>query len=228
MGLSQEEKERRKQIRRKEKLEREHRVIDGLDCKICNLHHKHFPDESPWIVATYEYFYKNDKNSIDGLHPRCKKCEIINAREIQLRNHEDYKAYLKQWKLDNPNYMPNYNKMYYAENTDKFYEKLARWQKENPERSNYYRQKKRHHTINKEEWESCKNYFNHSCAYCGLPIDEHINRIKDGFRLEDLHREHVDDQGVNDLSNCVCSCKSCNSEKGSYGFDDWYCEDNHK
>jgi len=28
-----------------------------------------------------------------------------------------------------------------------------------------------------------------------------------------LHKEHVDDNGANDLSNCVPSCQSCNSTK---------------
>lgn len=157
-----------------------------------------------------------------------QKENIARASKRNQENRKWYLNYLKQWKLNNPEYMPEYNKEYYDKNTEKFYEKLKRWQELNPERSRYYNRKKRHHTINKQEWNNCKEYFNNSCAYCGLPIDKHICRYKDGYRLEDLHKEHKDDEGSNTLDNCVPSCKSCNSEKGSYDFEVWYCEDNPK
>lgn len=41
-----------------------------------------------------------------------------------------------------------------------------------------------------------------------------------------MHREHIDDLGKNDLSNCVPSCRDCNSNKWKYRFEDWYCEEN--
>lgn len=42
----------------------------------------------------------------------------------------------------------------------------------------------------------------------------------------DLHKEHVDDSGANDLSNCVPSCQSCNSSKNIFSLEEWYTEDN--
>jgi hypothetical protein len=179
----------------------------------------------------------------DGFSDRCKPCQKIfnhngymkkqkvnieRARKRALDNHEEYKEYLKQWKKDNPNYMPEYNKRYYAENTEKFYEKLSKWEKENPDRLAQYRLRKRKHTISKQEWINCKNYFDNCCAYCGMPVEEHIWRYKDEFKQQDLHKEHLDDEGNNTLDNCVPSCKSCNSEKSSYDFDVWYSEDNPK
>jgi hypothetical protein len=44
--------------------------------------------------------------------------------------------------------------------------------------------------------------------------------------LSDFHKEHIDDDGANDLSNCVPSCKLCNSYKHQYIFDDWYNKNN--
>lgn len=38
----------------------------------------------------------------------------------------------------------------------------------------------------------------------------------------DLHKEHVDDSGANDLSNCIPSCQSCNSSKHIFDFETWY------
>jgi hypothetical protein len=42
----------------------------------------------------------------------------------------------------------------------------------------------------------------------------------------DLHREHVDHQGDNDLSNCIPACMSCNASKGQYNIYEWYNEEN--
>lgn len=45
---------------------------------------------------------------------------------------------------------------------------------------------------------------------------------------QDLHKEHVLNYGANDLSNCIPACKSCNSQKSDYEFDDWYNSDNER
>jgi len=44
----------------------------------------------------------------------------------------------------------------------------------------------------------------------------------------DLHKEHLIDDGRNDLKNCVPSCKSCNSEKHIDTFNQWYNPSNPK
>lgn len=186
-----------------------------------------------WFPCTTDYFYKNDKNKSDGLCPRCKKCDIQETKKLQSDNREAYLAYLKQWKLNNPTYMTEYNKAYYAEHIEKFYEKLRKWEQENPERVKEQNKKRRKHDITKLEWISCKEYFkdedgDYCCAYCSMKIQNHIHKFKDGFRKEDFAKEHVDDEGYNDVRNCVPSCKSCNSQKGSYDFDVWYCSDNPK
>jgi 5-methylcytosine-specific restriction endonuclease McrA len=76
--------------------------------------------------------------------------------------------------------------------------------------------------VSDAEWESCKKYFDDSCAYCGLHISEHFNNYKGKMRWTDLHKEHVDDDGANDLSNCIPSCQSCNSQKWNFEFEEFY------
>jgi len=34
--------------------------------------------------------------------------------------------------------------------------------------------------------------------------------------------EHAINDGLNDLSNCVPSCRYCNSKKWAYDYTDWY------
>jgi HNH endonuclease len=99
-------------------------------------------------------------------------------------------------------------KEYYYENREKFME---------------YRSKRANkiHDIDKNEWEACKDYFDNSCAYCGL-TEEKAKEMQGQY----LHKEHVDHEGLNDLSNCVPVCKSCNSSKRDYHVDEWYNENN--
>ncbi|MEH7116174.1 HNH endonuclease [Neobacillus vireti] len=103
--------------------------------------------------------------------------------------------------------------------------KNKQWQQENPDRMRGYRIKRemhKTHTISNREWEDCKKYFNHRCAYCGLKIEEHFTKYKGVEKLGDFHKEHVDHSGANDLSNCVPACRTCNSLKNVFELEDWY------
>jgi hypothetical protein len=82
------------------------------------------------------------------------------------------------------------------------------------------------HEITKNEWENCKNYFNYRCAYCGLAIEEHYIIYNGILKLGDFHRDHADDEGRNDLSNCIPACKSCNTSKSNKDLLEWYDVDN--
>lgn len=73
------------------------------------------------------------------------------------------------------------------------------------------------HNISDYEWAKCKEYFNNSCAYCGMNVEIHKSVFK-----QDLHRDHVDCNGENDLSNCVPACKECNCSKKDNEMFAWY------
>ncbi|WP_186331665.1 HNH endonuclease [Paenibacillus xylanexedens] len=94
------------------------------------------------------------------------------------------------------------------------------WQRRNPDRLkvySFYRYMHKTHDISNEEWELCKEYFNNSCAYCNLSLATHQKVNK-----QDLHKEHVDPNGSNDLANCVPSCRECNSSKKDKNMIEWY------
>lgn len=73
------------------------------------------------------------------------------------------------------------------------------------------------HNITETEWNVCKRYFNYECAYCGMTEEEHKLLYN-----EQLHKEHVINNGSNKLDNCIPACKSCNSSKHYYDIDEWY------
>ena len=115
-------------------------------------------------------------------------------------------------------------KEYRKSNPNKWRQYLSEYQNREKDKIKSYREKhslRKKHEISDSEWEACKNYFNNSCAYCGLSEDEH--KILYNQRL---HKEHAINNGANDLSNCVPACKICNGKKWSMDFDDWYIPSN--
>jgi hypothetical protein len=108
-------------------------------------------------------------------------------RENSKRQRET--GYQKQWQHNNKDKLKEYNNTY----------------------SN------KAHKINNKEWVDCKEYFDNSCAYCGMSEIEH----KEIYNQQ-LHKEHVDCNGSDDLGNCVPSCKRCNTSKHQFDIEEWY------
>lgn len=114
---------------------------------------------------------------------------------------------------------------------NKYYEEGKRkdWEQNNKDKIKRYGEKRysnKKHKISKKEWIVCKLYFDNSCAYCALHEDSHYRIYSGQLKKIDLHKEHVDDDGANDLSNCIPACQSCNSSKRDFKLEDWYNENN--
>ena len=188
---------------RKEKFNVEHKLIDGVDHKFCNKHHIYFPDEDIWFPATTEYFYYNDKNGTDFLHPNCKRCGVKTTQknyDLERRKELNYGYYHndEEYRLRQIAYsqLPEYRKG------------QSQWRKDHPEKCRRYSELHRKHDITEAEWRDCLRSFNYKCAYCGISEEESLKIHK-----QKLHKEHSDDNGYNDLRNAVPACRSCNSSK---------------
>lgn len=222
--LDPNEKKRRQLERRQIKYDEQHKIINNIVYKRCNRHKELFPNEDEWIPLTKEYFNSNKSNEIDGYFPYCKRCNVKKAQKWCKDNEEQYRDYyheyrklnkrkganaIKKWKDNNQQHIKEYEKEYQQKHLEKFIE---------------YNHNRRHknHIINNKEWDKCKKYFNYECAYCGLPIEEHLVKFKGKIINSDFHKEHVDCNGDNDLSNCVPSCRSCNSQKWINNMEEWY------
>ena len=202
--------------KRKEKFKREHKLINGIDHKICNKHHIYFPEESPWIIATEEYFYHNDKNKTDYLHPECKRCGILKADQWIKDNPEKFKeAYKRYMKTDSW-------KAYKKQNFIRSKNKMREWRQKHPEKCRGYVLLHRNHDITEAEWRKCLEQFDYKCAYCGLTEKEHLEMYN-----QVLHREHADSGGANDLSNAIPSCGSCNYRKWIFPMEEWFREQDY-
>lgn len=165
-----------------------------------------------------EYYSQKRKDGTLYYHPECKLCTRKRSHKWALDNPEDMrKARIKHSRKEHVIIRDKENKKKYREKGGQ-----SAWQRNHPEKVRQYNQQHRDHEISDAEWASCKKYFDDSCAYCGLHISEHFITYAGELKHTDLHKEHVDDDGANDLSNCIPSCQSCNSQKWMFSLDEWY------
>lgn len=174
-----------------------------------------------WKPETIEYYYLHNKKKPErGFTAECKKCASKRSQEYMKKNYDKMFNYIVEWQQDNRDKTLSYMREFYQNNKDERREYVKEWINNNPEKAKEYRNEHRDHDITDVEWGNCKKYFNNQCSYCGLPIEQHkIMRNKKIINM-DLHKEHVDDNGANDLSNCTPSCQSCNSIKNLKSIDE--------
>lgn len=173
-------------------------------------------------------YYSSERTNAGGekyiyYNPQCKACLIEKTNKWHKENADKKSAYRRKYYYDNKD-MHNKSNLKWRDSGGQ-----RDWQRRNKDKIKgyrLYREMHKSHEITLDEWEDCKKYFNHRCAYCGLAIEEHIVRFNRKYINGDFHKEHVDHKGSNDLSNCVPSCRSCNSSKSNLIFDEWYNEDN--
>ena len=121
-----------------------------------------------------------------------------------------------------------YKRKYYQKNKDR----IKAYQIENRERSRILEREAyknnprkyllknaiRRHRMNSlisdftsKDWESCLEYFDYSCAYCGSKKN-----------LEQEHVIPVSKGGNYTVNNIVPACKSCNASKNNRPLEKWY------
>lgn len=188
---------------------------ENKQCTHCN---KVYP-------RTAEYFYRT-KYTKDSLCGWCKKCSLEARRAYRQKNTNKVNESQLQSYYDNKDRRLQDMKKYRSENLERMQETYKEWEQNNKDKLKEYNKNRLHknHRISDKEWIACKQYFNLECAYCGMTEEEH-KQISNNHQL---HREHAIFNGANDLSNCVPSCRSCNSEKHTTDWNIWYDKNNLK
>lgn len=205
---------------REEKFLLNHKIFDGVlhrKCSKCN----------EWYPENIEYFYlRNKSNPERGFNSECKECSVKRSQATNAKIPEETRIEKRKLSYQLNKEIENQNsRKWREENPEHKQAYQTEYQKKNPDKMRRYRINKRLHSthdINNNEWEACKFYFNHRCAYCGLAIEDHYNIYAKKLRWEDLQQEHVIHKGGNELTNCIPSCKSCNDKKWEYDLDEWY------
>jgi hypothetical protein len=190
--------------------------MDNTQEKACNRCGK---------IKSLDDFYTQNKYSkklgnYTYYNPECKECTAEKSMEWRNINPEKRKTSTNK-----------YNKHDYiikrkreAAKKRRLEGKHKEWQQNNKDKIKIYNKNRvmnKKHEMTETEWDNCKNYFNNSCAYCGITEEETIKKYDNV-----LHKEHVDHEGLNDISNNIPACKGCNSKKYISLFDEWYNDEN--
>ncbi|UUV25928.1 MULTISPECIES: HNH endonuclease [Lysinibacillus] len=179
-------------------------------CKTCK--------DNKSVDLFYTINYKNKKEEKKQIYSsECKECQRKRTADWIRNNRERHReaARIRDSREHSKKKRLEYNKKKYAEGWYKQY------RKDNIDKFKEWAENHRNHEITEFEWEECKRYFSYSCAYCGMTEEEHKE-----FYKQRLHKEHVQHDGLNDVTNCVPSCKSCNSRKRKQKLHEWYNVDN--
>ncbi len=199
-----------------------HKIEDGIEYKQCSKCKN-------WYPSTTEYFYKNKNNKIEGLHSECKICSIARSTKSIDNRREEYLAYLKNYYQETHDKQIEGFHQHRLDSLEEHREYQKNYQRQNKEYFDNYGKIQRdthQHIISVQEWLNCKQYFENTCAYCGMPLDQHLHLRKGELILFDFCKDHADFNGLRDLSNCIPACKSCNSHKWQSSIDEWYIESN--
>lgn len=151
----------------------------------------------------------------------CKKCKIASSTEWQEaadvnRKREYYK------RCDSSDRRKKVKRDFSKTQRENGY--LQEWRENNSGRLQSYRVNRgmhKQHEISETEWLECLDYFDDRCAYCGISEGE-------AYELYNqlLHKDHVEHNGANDITNCVPACKKCNSQKWEFELNEWYNSEN--
>jgi hypothetical protein len=162
----------------------------------------------------------------DGFDSQCKECKRAYDKERYEKKRAEILKQKKEYYNKNAKTLKEKSLNYYSKNKEKCKESNSKWQKENPTKRRLINAKLRtfengaESTLTETEWNAVSEYFNNSCAYCGMTEKESLKVYG-----ELLHHEHVIplvDGGAYSLGNIVPSCRSCNSSKMNHDFYDWY------
>lgn len=188
------------------------------DTKICSKCKIEYP-------KTEEYFYKQKTLLGYRLSSECKECAKKRSLNTYYDNWEEYRQYKNKWREENKESQTEYFSKRAKEKRELINKNVKNFYSNNPHKLKEYQEKRKlkRYNISDNEWNNCKKYFNFECAYCGISENEAISRDN-----KKLSKEHVYNDGPNELYNCIPACCRCNSEKHKKEFENWYNENNPK
>jgi len=161
--------------------------------EIAEYNKKYYKQHVDAILARNKIYAKQ---KADILRAKRKVYRLSNKEMLQKKRSDSYyrnieieKARMKKYKLCNK---------------ESF---VVRQQKRDAKK------KKLDSTLTLSQWESIKEYFGESCAYCGKQLP-----------LEQEHFIPVTKNGEYTHNNIIPACKSCNCSKNNKDFFEWYPE----
>jgi hypothetical protein len=176
-----------------------------------------------WKEETINNYYMVNKSKPElGYTPACRICLTDKSIERRHVNVEKTRKDDLRYYYDHKDKCFVRMKRYKTGNKEKVDEDYKAWTKRNPDKLREYNLKHRNHDISNKEWDVCLQVFGNKCAYCGLSQEKHIVKRNGKYIIMNFHKEHVDDEGYNDIRNAVPACLSCNSSKHQHNMEEWF------
>lgn len=200
------------------------------DCK--NKYHREWKSKNKDRLD--EKYSESRKSYLQQYHIDNKEKHNKRSREDYQKNKEHYNKLSKiDYERKRDYYSANRRKNYQInrkrelESKRKYYQKNKKrinlynkkYARNNPEimRASYNRRRSRiknlPSTLTSSEWDFCVSFFEHKCAYCGSDSP-----------LQQEHFIAAYHGGGYTKCNIIPSCQSCNNNKRTRMFDDWYHE----
>jgi len=147
-------------------------------------------------------YRKENKKNIREYYESNRALLIEKKKEYRKNNRGKINTYKREFRRENKEKVTAYSREYYRKNKDVFrVDRLKRKSNKKGLISSYSR----------KEWQECKQFFNHACAYCGS---------KDSLTQD--HVISISKNGPYAADNIVPSCGSCNSRKNNKDMETWY------
>ena len=154
------------------------------------------------LLVAYSGNFGKQKRGKYGFRADCKICMTKYKKQYYEENREHY----KQYREENKEHYTEYNKQYYEENPHILF---------NANNKRRSKEENQGNGITKEQWLEMMIFFDFKCAYSGEKLNNKEVRTVD-------HIVALDNEGLNEIWNCIPMYKSYNSSKGIKDMLDWY------
>lgn len=216
-------------------LERNKKYRVGNKELMSEINKRYYKENKEQLLESQKEYYAENKDKIIKYQRSYYKENIDYVLSRQANYYEENKKerleYGKKHYLENKKRIKEYRKEYRIMNR----ERIQKWQKEYYQNNKHVfvlhrqrydaKKKKLPRTLTIEQWDSIKERFNNTCAYCGMTEEEHESEYQ-----EKLHQEHfiaLDKGGEYTHNNIIPSCRKCNSSKQNKDFFEWYPTNKH-
>lgn len=206
-------------------------------CKHCNSIKDHIPDNFTHtksnecrvclgVKRLETNYFENSKLAKKGLK-KCKYCMEIKALEcfdLHSKSKGITVSYCKECRHIYKREKSSYDKKYLQDNIELKKDYYRIWKQNGGQlirRENEQRREAKKLNLlsdfNTNQWIKTLEFFNFSCAYCGLHQEEHIGKYN--MMLHQDHLIPVTEKGVYSDFNIVPACVKCNSTKHNHDLE---------
>ena len=134
------------------------------------------------------------------------------------------------WIKANPEWARQKARRYYESNTDRILERSRAWAAANPDkvfhktrRRNAWKRAARRHAlqpVTRQQIDARFALWNNRCAFCGVDASHQRNHGRERLTVE--HVLALTKGGLDEASNIIPACTSCNTSKHNSPVETWY------